>query len=89
MCSGLPCVISPLDGIGQEIVDEGESGFVIGAPDDPEAVAARLAELLGDPGLRLRMGRAAVERGRERFSMQGRAQRLVELYQGLARGRRT
>lgn len=84
LCSGLPCVISPLDGIGREIVDEGETGFVIEAPDDPDAVAARLGELLADPDLRLRMGRAAVERGRERFSMQGRAERLVELYQGLA-----
>ena len=35
--------------------------------DDPEQLAARLVELVRDPGLAVEMGRAGRERVRERF----------------------
>jgi trehalose synthase len=40
------------------------NGFLV---DDAGSAAARIAELLHDPGLRERMGDAARERVRERF----------------------
>lgn len=45
-------------------VSEGETGYLV---DSVEACAARVAELLGDPDLRERMGAAGRERVRERF----------------------
>jgi glycosyltransferase involved in cell wall biosynthesis len=84
MACGLPCVISPLDGIGREIVDEGRTGFVIDDPDDPDAVAARLRLLLSDGELRRRLGTAARESASARFSMEVRAERLAEIYRTLA-----
>ena len=60
--SGLPVIASRSGGI-PEAVREGETGFLVD-PDDPAAVAATAIRLLGDDGLRRRMGaagRAAVE----------------------------
>jgi len=60
--SGLPVIASRSGGI-PEAVREGETGFLVD-PDDPAAVAAPAIRLLGDDGLRRRMGaagRAAVE----------------------------
>ena len=60
--SGLPVIASRSGGI-PEAVREGETGFLVD-PDDPAAVAAVAIRLLGDDGLRRRMGaagRAAVE----------------------------
>jgi glycosyltransferase involved in cell wall biosynthesis len=84
MACGLPCVVSPLDGIAREIVDEGRTGFVIDDPDDPEALAARLRPLLSDLGLRSTLGAAARESACARFSMAVRAKRLAEIYRMLA-----
>jgi glycosyltransferase involved in cell wall biosynthesis len=83
MACGLPCVVSPMDGIGAEIVDEGETGYVVERPDDAEAVARRLAALLGDAALRAALGVRARRVAVERFSMQARADRLVALYREL------
>ncbi|OLE50678.1 MAG: hypothetical protein AUI36_19015, partial [Cyanobacteria bacterium 13_1_40CM_2_61_4] len=60
--SGLPVIGSRSGGIPEAIRD-GETGFLVD-PDDPAAVAATAIRLLGDEGLRRRMGaagRAAVE----------------------------
>jgi phosphatidylinositol alpha-1,6-mannosyltransferase len=60
--SGLPVIGSRSGGIPEAIRD-GETGFLV-EPDDPAALAATAIRLLGDEGLRRRMGaagRAAVE----------------------------
>ena len=60
--SGLPVIASRSGGI-PDAVREGETGFLVD-PEDPAAVAAAAIRLLGDDGLRRRMGaagRAAVE----------------------------
>ncbi len=83
MACGLPCVVSPLDGIAREIVDEGRTGFVIDDPDAPEAVAARLRSLLSDVELCSTLGAAARESACARFSMDVRAERLAGIYRTL------
>jgi len=63
MACGLPVVASAVGGLVGTIEDQ-ESGFLVPSGDD-EALAARLAEVLGNPGMRATIGqtaRRAVER---------------------------
>ena len=46
-------------------VRDGTDGYLLA--DEPPEVAARIAELVGDPGLAIEMGEAGRERVRERF----------------------
>lgn len=58
MACGLPVVATDAQGIA-DIFDHGEaSGAIIVARDRPEAIAAALDRLAGDPGLRQRLGAA-------------------------------
>jgi glycosyltransferase involved in cell wall biosynthesis len=56
MASGLPVVATHHSGIGEAVAD-GDSGFLVGEGEH-EPLARRLSELLGDTGLRARMGAA-------------------------------
>jgi trehalose synthase len=58
-----PVIGGDVGGIRLQITD-GESGFLV---DSVEGCAKRMVELLRDPDLRRRMGRAGRERVRERF----------------------
>lgn len=87
MGCGLPCLVSPLEGIGREIVSEGQTGFVIDEPDDPEAVAARLRPLLADAEVRRKLGAEAARDAHARFSLAARAAKLERAYRELADGR--
>jgi glycosyltransferase involved in cell wall biosynthesis len=80
MASGLPCVVSPLDGIASEMVDQGESGVILSNPDDADAVAGELSRLLGDAALRRAMGDAARRSAVRRFSIESRVDALAALY---------
>jgi glycosyltransferase involved in cell wall biosynthesis len=78
MAAGLPCVATRTGGLA-EIVEDGASGFLV-APRDVAALAETLGRLLGDVGLRARLG----ERGRavaeQRYDVRDTARRLEELY---------
>ena len=60
--------VAGASGGSHEAVVSGETGFVVGRPKDPVAVAAALARLLDDPDLCRRMGAAARTRAEQRFS---------------------
>jgi phosphatidylinositol alpha-mannosyltransferase len=60
MAAGLPIVASNIDGFAS-VVTHGVEGLLV-PPEDPQALADALLELLRDPGRRRSMG----ERGRER-----------------------
>lgn len=64
MAVGTPVVLSPV-GMNTEVVEDGVSGFFA---DSQEEWKDRLARLITDPVLRERMGRAARERVRARYS---------------------
>jgi D-inositol-3-phosphate glycosyltransferase len=66
MAHGRPVVASGVGGLRDLVVDR-ETGLVV-PPRDPAALRAALEELLGDRQLRRRLGGAARERARERFS---------------------
>ena len=79
MACARPAVCTAVGGIPEMIVD-GETGFLV-PPGDPERLAARLLEVLSNPGLAQRMGRAARDRVATEFSLDhsvGAAQHAIE-----------
>ena len=83
MAAGLGVVCTKVGGAG-DVLDHRASGLLI-APDDREALRDALIEVLADAELRDRFGRAARATMQERFSLEGTAQRLAELYRSLSR----
>ncbi|MHB0937350.1 MAG: glycosyltransferase family 4 protein [Armatimonadota bacterium] len=78
MACGVPVVA--IDDAGpRDIVVPEETGLL--CPPDDLAIAAAIARLLDDAGLRERMGRAARARVEERFSVAGQRKALRELYE--------
>lgn len=63
--AGVPSVVTPATGTVDAVVDR-ETGLVA-ADHDPRALAASLAEVLGDPDLRAQLGMAARGRVRAEF----------------------
>ncbi len=72
--SAVPCIASPVS-VNAEIVRDGETGYH--AADDA-AWEERLVTLLGDPGLRARMGAAGCRLVEERWSVQVLAPILIQ-----------
>lgn len=58
MAMALPCAVSSKAGF-YELIREGENGFVIHDPDDPEELSAILGRLISDTELRAKLGSAA------------------------------
>ena len=88
-------VASAVGGI-KEVVVDGETGFLVPLdqmkespfePKDPEQfardLAARINQLMADPGLRERFGRAGRKRAEEKFSWGAIAQKTKALYEDL------
>ena len=76
--------VAGASGGSHEAVAHGETGFVVGRPDDPVAVAAALARLLDDAQLRRAMGAAARRRAELLFSYDRLAGELAEHLAGPA-----
>jgi phosphatidylinositol alpha-1,6-mannosyltransferase len=72
---GVPQVAGDSGGAADAVAD-GETGLVVRRPDDPAAVAAALARLLDDAGLRARLGAAARARAAAEFDYDVLAARL-------------
>ena len=81
MACGVPVIGSRVGGIAFTIAD-GETGFLV-PPRDPEALCARLAEILRDPARRMRMGQAGRARVLGSFTWQQVAMRTAALYDDL------
>jgi glycosyltransferase involved in cell wall biosynthesis len=81
MMSGTPVIASALGGI-PEVVEEGATGFLV-EPGNVPMLRERLEQLLGDPALAARMGRAARELAQERFTWDACARRCLAVYEEL------
>ncbi len=81
MSAGLPVVATDVGG-NRELVAPGRTGLLV-PPRDVEKLQAALSQVLGDAGLRQRLGQAARQRARDEFSVQGMVRRYEELYQRL------
>lgn len=80
--AGLPVVTTNRGAIAETVI-EGETGFVLEGP-VPEELAERILRLLGEPGLRDRMGRAALARHQMHFTQEIADRRLAEWLAGVA-----
>jgi glycosyltransferase involved in cell wall biosynthesis len=81
MASGKPVIVTRAGSL-PELVEDGESGFVIPAR-NPEALRTKIELLMSDPPLRLRMGLAARKRVEGLFTWDKAAERGLEFYQTL------
>ncbi|HST35746.1 MAG TPA: glycosyltransferase [Allosphingosinicella sp.] len=78
---GLPVVGSDHEGIPEAVAD-GTSGFIV-PEGDVDALAARLADLLGDAALRRRMGSAGRTLAEAKFDMRRQMRLLEDRYDAL------
>jgi glycosyltransferase involved in cell wall biosynthesis len=77
LCS-LPVVATRVSSV-PEIVVDGETGLLVPVDDD-RALHEALGRVLGDAGLRSRLGAAGRERARREFSVEAMAQRTLAVY---------
>ncbi|MEK6346683.1 MAG: glycosyltransferase family 1 protein [Burkholderia sp.] len=82
MACGTPVIGADVGGIRHSVAD-GSTGFLV-PPNDPEALAARLAQLHGDPALARRMGKAGLQRARTQFTWKGVSESLARIYADVA-----
>lgn len=82
MSYGLPVVATRVNGV-PEMVVAGETGFMIDVG-DVDALAGRLEELLRDPALRERLGRAARARAEILFAPERFRREMLAIYRELA-----
>lgn len=75
---GRPVVCSSVGGI-PDVVDDGQSGFLV-PPGDPKALAAALDRILDDPQLAARMGEAGLKLVQGRFSWPELAARIEDVW---------
>jgi sugar transferase (PEP-CTERM/EpsH1 system associated) len=81
MAAGLPVAATAVGGT-PEIVVDGVTGILV-PPQDPEVLAQAITRLLGDPGLRHRMGQAGQERVAQRFTVERMVEQTERLYERL------
>jgi glycosyltransferase involved in cell wall biosynthesis len=79
MACGTPVIGSDVGGIRYTVCD-GKTGYLV-PPNDPDALAGRLARVLTDPRHRLALASEGLRRAREHFSWPGIACSVESLYQ--------
>jgi glycosyltransferase involved in cell wall biosynthesis len=80
MAAGLPVINTNLDSGVPFVSLHNQTGLTV-PPADPEALAAAINRLLEDPELRATLGRAAVLRATQEFSLETMASRTFSLYE--------
>jgi glycosyltransferase involved in cell wall biosynthesis len=81
MAAGLPVVATDVTGAA-DVIRQGEEGLLVG-PRDPAMLREALAEMVGDPARRRRMGEAARSRVCEAFRWEHYWQRSIAAYESL------
>ncbi len=79
MAAGTPVIGSDAAGIAEQIV-HGDSGLLF-PPGDAEALAARLAEVLGDPALRARLAAGGRQRVATHFQLQSTVDAMLDTFE--------
>ena len=85
MAAARPVVATRVGGV-PDVVADGRSGFLI-PPDDSDALASKLIELLDNPGLRYQMGQEGRQIVEKEYTCHASVQRLKVLYQDYIAGK--
>jgi glycosyltransferase involved in cell wall biosynthesis len=81
LAAGVPVVATAAGGT-PEIIDNGVNGYLV-PPGNPESLAWRIAQLLGDDLLRQRMGQAGRKRVAEQFTFAAQSDAYERLFEQL------
>lgn len=81
MATGLPVLATQVSAVGEVVLPD-VTGILV-PPSDPEALAAGMAGLAGDAGLRRRLGAAGRERVRAAFGLERMVEETLAVYTGL------
>jgi glycosyltransferase involved in cell wall biosynthesis len=81
MTAGLPVIASDVDGIA-DLIGHGSNGLLV-APEDTAALAGSMRSLMADPVLRARLALEARNTIMSRYTAEGMAASIGELYEGL------
>lgn len=84
MAQRLPVISTPVGGV-PELVESGREGFLVPVG-DTAALADRMADLIEDPALRERMGRAGFRRVEEHYSWAQMCSAYERLYRNVLNG---
>jgi glycosyltransferase involved in cell wall biosynthesis len=84
MACGLPCVAADAHGPAT-IVDDGSTGWLV-PPDDEDAMADALVEVVNDPAERRSRGEAAYRVARERYSWPALVDKMAAVYEEVRGG---
>lgn len=84
LAAGKPVVASRVGGL-PEVVEDGKTGVLV-PPGDPATLASAIKNLLDDPALRERMGRAGRRTAKDKFSLENMIRKTEELYISLFKG---
>jgi glycosyltransferase involved in cell wall biosynthesis len=74
----IPCVTTWITGI-PELIRPGQEGLLV-VPGDERALTEAIVQLMDDPTLRLRLGRAGRQRVMEQYDLQRNTARLAEIF---------
>ena len=78
MSAGVPAVASNVGGL-REVISHGQNGLL--AENTPESIAAAIRQFRANPELAQRMGAAARQDVKERFTLERMVRRTMEVYQ--------
>ena len=81
MSCGVPCIVSKTGGL-QDVIEDGVSGFHVPVG-DVDAIKSKLIELIRDPALRKRVGKAAKKRVADRYDLSKNAAVMIAEYEKL------
>jgi glycosyltransferase involved in cell wall biosynthesis len=84
MLCGLPCVTTPVGAIGEAAID-GRTALLV-QPQDAKSLAAAIGQLLEDPALRARLGKAAREHCAARFDVETMLDRMETIFNAAVAG---
>jgi glycosyltransferase involved in cell wall biosynthesis len=87
MQAGKPVVSTRVGGV-PDVVEDGVTGLLV-EPRDPKALAAALAELIGEPDRAAKMGAAGRERQQSEFTLDAMARRIGDLYEEIYAAKRS
>ncbi|MEN8515181.1 glycosyltransferase family 4 protein [Burkholderia sp. MS455] len=84
MFCGVPVVATRVGGL-EDLVSEGVTGYLV-PPNDAEALAGRVRQLLENPALATRMKAAALSRAKQNYVAEAISERYVHCYRDITNG---